>query len=39
MNEKNIRDLIEDVRGGKLARRDFMLKMVSLGVTDRKSVV
>ena len=33
MNEKNIRGLIEDVREGKLARRDFMVKLVSLGVT------
>ena len=33
MIEKNIRGLIEDVRKGTLARRDFMLKMVSLGVT------
>ena len=29
MNEKNIRALIADVREGTLARRDFMLKMVS----------
>ncbi len=33
MNEKQIRGLIEDVREGKLARRDFMVKLVSLGVT------
>ena len=33
MDEQNIRGLIEEVRGGKLARRDFMLKMVSLGIT------
>ncbi len=33
MNEQNIRGLIEDVRKGKLARRDFMVKLVSLGVT------
>ena len=32
MNEQNIRGLIEEVREGKLARRDFMTKMVSLGL-------
>ncbi len=33
MQEREINNLIEDVRAGKLARRNFILQMVSLGVT------
>ncbi|MCZ2134745.1 MAG: peptide ABC transporter substrate-binding protein [Burkholderiales bacterium] len=32
MQEKEIRDLVEDVRAGRLARRNFILKMAAVGV-------
>ena len=32
MNEQNIRGLIEDVREGKLARRDFIGKLAAVGL-------
>ena len=32
MNEQNIRALIEDVREGKLARRDFIGKLAAVGL-------
>ncbi len=33
MQEREIRDLIEDVRGGKLSRRSFVERMVGVGLT------
>ena len=33
MQERELRDLIEDVRGGKLPRRSFIQQMVGLGLT------
>jgi peptide/nickel transport system substrate-binding protein len=33
MNEQDLRDVIEDVRRGKLSRRDFALRMIGLGLT------
>ncbi len=33
MNEQQIRDLVEDVREGRLARRSFIQKMVAVGLT------
>ncbi|WP_048441691.1 peptide ABC transporter substrate-binding protein [Caenimonas sp. SL110] len=33
MQEKEIRDLVEDVRDGRLARRSFIQRMVSVGLT------
>ncbi|MES2635636.1 MAG: peptide ABC transporter substrate-binding protein [Pseudomonadota bacterium] len=33
MQEKEIRDLVEDVREGRLARRSFIQRMVSVGLT------
>ncbi len=33
MNEQQIRGLVEDVREGRLARRDFIGRMVALGLT------
>lgn len=32
MNEQMLRDLVDDVRDGRLARRDFITRMVALGV-------
>src|SRR4051812_35664735 len=32
MNEQTLRDLVEDVRGGRLALRHFVARMVALGV-------
>lgn len=32
MNEQNIRDMISDVKGGKLSRRSFLTKMAAVGV-------
>jgi len=32
MNEQMLRDLVDDVRAGRLARRDFIAHMVALGV-------
>ncbi|HEX5326524.1 MAG TPA: peptide ABC transporter substrate-binding protein [Acetobacteraceae bacterium] len=33
MNERHLRNLIEDVRGGRLSRRAFVARMVALGLT------
>jgi peptide/nickel transport system substrate-binding protein len=33
MNEKDLRDIIEEVRRGKLSRRAFTLRMIGLGLT------
>jgi peptide/nickel transport system substrate-binding protein len=33
MNEQNLRDVIEDVRQGKLSRRAFAIRMIGLGLT------
>jgi peptide/nickel transport system substrate-binding protein len=33
MNERDLRDLIEEVRAGKLSRREFVRGMVALGLT------
>jgi peptide/nickel transport system substrate-binding protein len=33
MKERELRDLIEDVRVGKLSRREFVIRMVGLGLT------
>lgn len=33
MNEQDLRDVIEDVRRGKLSRRDFTRRMIGLGLT------